>query len=263
MRKLAFLVHPDRFPGALAPQAEVNAVSLAALQGLLSTVQKSKDSHPPAQIQRLAFHVHAQGGGTRRVEVLLKTTGGNCRAVVEKSLAGLFAQLGLPPSFRWGSGDWDILSETARAERDNRGDSPPSAEAQSTTPAAAAAAPPPPAPERSAAPVPERTAAELADALKQLDPALNALAFVPWLPSDEQGALRRHYILHEVLPGLVAKGWAIDSGVRRIWLGERDSASLVAAEMAAGTDAASCEAAKQVLFHTRALETELGAPPSA
>ena len=254
MRKLAFLVHPDRFPGPLAAQAEVNAVSLAALQGLLSTVQKSKDSHPPAQIQRLAFHVHAPGGGTRRVEVLLKTTGGNCKAVVEKSLAGLFAQLGLPPSFRWGSGDWDILSEVARAERDNRGDAPP-AEAEAVVPAAAAAAPPPPAPERSAA--------DLAVALKQLDPALNALAFVPWLPNDEQGALRRHYILHEVLPGLVAKGWAIDSGVRRIWLGERDSAALVAAESAAGTDAASCEAAKQVLFHTRALETELGAPPSA
>ena len=260
MRKLAFLVHPDRFPGKLAAQAEVNAVSLAALQGLLSTVQKSKDSHPPAQIQRLAFHVHASNGGTRRVEVLLKTTGGNCKAVVERSLAGLFGQLGLPPAFRWGSGDWEVLSESVRAERDNRGDSAESSVDLSDV--APAAAQPPPTPERAAPARPERSADDLAAALKQLDPALNALAFTPWLPANEEGAKRRHLLLHDILPGLVAEGWAIERGVHRIWLGERDSAALVAGEEAAGTDAASCAAAKMVLFHTKALEAELGPPLS-
>ena len=47
MRKLAFLVHPDRFAG-MPDAAKENETSLAVLQGLLSTVQKDKDSHPPA-----------------------------------------------------------------------------------------------------------------------------------------------------------------------------------------------------------------------
>lgn len=52
MRRLAFAVHPDRFATNPAAAAE-NAASLAVLQGLLTTVCKSRDSHPPAQLVRL------------------------------------------------------------------------------------------------------------------------------------------------------------------------------------------------------------------
>jgi hypothetical protein len=260
MRRLAFLVHPDRFAGQPAA-AEENAASLAALQGLLSTVQKQKDGHPPAAIHRLGFHVHAAEGGTRRVSATLKTTGGNCKAVVERGLGELFSKLGLPPSFRWAAGDWAVLSQAERDGRDNRGDGDGRAAAEEAQPqppqpspqprrqqqAAAAAAPPPP----------------LAETLAALDPLLHALAAVPWLPATEDGALRRHMLLHDIMPDLQRRGWLLERAAHKVWLGERDTAALLAAEGAAGADAASLEAIKTLLYHAKRLDKELGPAPQA
>jgi hypothetical protein len=258
MRKLAFLVHPDRF-SKLPAAAEENAVSLAALQGLLTTVQKQKDGHPPASIQRLRFHVYESGSQTRTVELLLKTTGGDCRSVVQRSLGQLFSSVGLPPNFRWGTGDWAVLSEETRKERDTRGGSeevveppppppdPPRQEEPQARPARAAAAPP-------TDPIP------LAEALLKLDPILAALACVPWLPPTEDGALRRHHLLHEALPALERDGWRLSRGAQKVWLGLRNAETLLEEERSAGLDAASGEALRALLFHTYRLEEELGAP---
>jgi len=253
MRKLAFLVHPDRFSGAPAA-AEENATSLAALQGLLSTVQKSKDGHPPAAVQRLRFHLHAAEGGTRRVEAVLRTTGGDCRGVVERGLGELFGKLGLAPAFRWGAGDWEVLSEKVRAERDNRG----GGEAEAAQPP-----PPPPPPQPAQAQRPQQPSPPLAETLAALDPALHALAAVPWLPASEEGALRRHTLIHDILPNLVRRGWCLERAAHKVWLGERNTARLLASEAAAGADAASLEAVKQLLFHAKRLEKELGPPEGA
>ena len=255
MRKLAFLVHPDRFSAA-PHAAEENQESLSVLQGLLSTVQKSKDSHPKAGIQRLRFHVH-DGDRTRVVEQVLKTTGGDCRLVVERSLAELFTKLGLPPSFRWGAGDWSVLSESERAARDNRGG------AEETVSEQPPAQPLPPAFDAQAvAPrrAPPGDARDLAEALAAMDPLLHAVAAVPWLPSSPEGAARRHYLIHDVVGSLEAEGWNISRGVGKIWTGARDSDALMAEEDSAGVDAASLQALKAVLFHAHRLEQELGPP---
>ena len=243
-------------------QAAVSLNRLLAPQGLLSTVQKSRDSHPPAGVRTLRFHVHAAGGGTRVVTQVLRTTGGDCRRVVERSLCDLFGQLGLPREFRWGDGDWDVLSGEERAARDNRGDT--TSDEAAAPEAAAPEAPTPPAYDaqavarspklRDASGAPQ----DLAAALAGLDPLLQAAAAVPWLPLDAEGAERRHYIIHHVIRELAAAGWALERGCLKVWQGARDADALAAEEMAAGVDAASAQALKMVVYHTRKMEAELG-----
>lgn len=267
MRKLAFMVHPDRARSLSPAAAAENAESLAALQGMLTTVQKARDSHPPAGVRTLRFHLvgGSGGGGVRTVQQVLRTTGGDCRRVVERALSDLFAQCGLPRAFRWGDGDWALLTEEELKTRDNRGDGTTAAAAEPE----AAAEPVPPAYDPAAvARQPSRlrdsrgAPRDLAAALAALDPLLNALAAVPWLPATPEGAERRHYLLHTVVRELEADGWQLERGCAAIWAGERAAEALLAAEAARGVDAASQEALKQVLFHARALEAELG-PPNA
>ena len=263
MRRLAFLIHPDRFPDA-PESAAANAQSLSYLQGLLSTVQKSRESHPPASVQRLRLHVR-EDKGDRRIRVVdhtVRTTGGDCRAVVERSLGELFGKLGLPPGFRWSAGDWQLLSKSELSDRDNR---EPQASTETEPPAAE------PEPEQRPAPAfdaeavaprrqPPSDAQSLAEALQRLDPMLEALAAVPWLPLSPAGAERRHYLTHHVLGTLGQDGWRLDRGVARIWSGARDVDALVSEELEAGTDAASTQALKMVMHHARKFEAELGPP---
>jgi hypothetical protein len=224
-------------------------------------VQKSHDIHPPAGVRTLRFHVRAAGGKTRVITQLLKTTGGDCRRVVERSLAELFTQCGLPPSFRWGAGDWGVMSEEARAERDNRGDDAPEQPAAQEPPAAPlAAAYDPAAAVRAPSPAGAQSSPDLAAALAGLDPLLNAVAAVPWLPLDSEGNQRRHYIIHHVVRELAVQGWALERGAMKVWSGARDADALAAEEQALGLDAASAQALKMVVYHARQLEAELGPP---
>ena len=226
-------------------------------------MQKSRDSHPPAAVRTLRFHVEAKGGGVRMVHQTLRTTGGDCRKVVTVALSELFGQLGLPRTFRWGEGAWDVLSDDARAERDNRGgessvDAAPAAEQPAVPPAydASAAASPRKPVLRDTAGQPQ----DLAAALRGLDPLLNAVAVVPWLPRDSEGAARRHYIIHHVLRELSTQGWAIERGAAKVWAGARNADALAAEEEALGVDAASAQALKMVVYHAKQLEKELGPP---
>ena len=231
---------------------------LSHVQGLLSTVQKSRDSHPPAAVRTLRFYLHTRSGGLRQVAVLLRTTGGDCRRVVERSLADLFAQCGLPRAFRWGEGAWGVLDSAALADR-NRASQPAPDEPEAEAPPAAHdpdAVVRPRQNLRDAAGQPQ----ELGAALAGMDPLLNAVAAVPWLPADSEGASRRHYIIHHVLRELATSGWALERGAAKVWAGQRDSAALAAEEMALGLDAASAEALKMIVYHARQLEAELGPP---
>ena len=227
-------------------------------------MQKSRDNHPPAAVRTLRFHVEAKGGGVRTVQQVLRTTGGDCRKVVTQALSELFGQLGLPRAFRWGDGAWDVLSDSERAARDNRGgessvDHHAAAEAPVVPPAydAAAVATPRKPDLRDAQGQPR----DLASALRGLDPLLNAIAVVPWLPRDAEGASRRHYIIHHVLRELSTQGWSLERGAAKVWAGARNADALAAEEEALGLDGASAQALKMVVFHARALDKELG-PPS-
>ena len=257
---------------ATAVRCAASLTRVCAAQGLLSTVQKSRDSHPPAAVRTLRFHVQDTGGDVRTVQQVLRTTGGDCRKVVAQSLSDLFGKLGLPRAFRWGEGAWEPLSEAARADRDNRGGetsadltpepAEPSAKAQpveaSVPPAydASAVARPRPPTLRDAQGQPQ----DLAAALRSLDPLLNAIAAVPGLPHDAAGAERRHYIIHHALGELTTQGWALERGAAKVWAGARNADALAAEEEALGVDAASAQALKMVVFHARQLEKELGPP---
>ena len=244
---------------------------MRAAQGLLSTVQKSRDSHPPAAVRTLRFHVQ-DTGGVRVVQQVLRTTGGDCRKVVANSLSDLFGKLGPPRAFRWGEGAWDVLSESVRAERDNRGGET-SADLQPEAPEPVVQAQPaeasvPPAYDAAAVARPRKPTLrdaqgqpqDLAAALRSLDPLLNAIAAVPWLPHDAEGASRRHYIIHHALGELTAQGWTLERGAAKVWAGARNADALAAEEEALGVDAASAQALKMVVFHARQLEKELGPP---
>lgn len=194
-------------------------------------------------------------------ELLLKTTGGDCRKVVERSLGDFFTTLSLPRLFKWGDGDWSVLSGDALAKRDNRDEKQRDSvaeEAAHATPAPTPAPAPEPAPPTSDA---EATAA-LAAALAALDPLLQALAAVPWLPETAEGAARRHFIVHNVLGDLRRDGWALDSAAAKIWGGAVDADEIAASELARGTDHASVLAARSIVFHTKQFREEMGEPPA-
>ena len=247
---------------------------VCAAQGLLSTVTKSRDSHPPAAVRTLRFHVQDTGGGVRVVQQVLRTTGGDCRKVVASSLSDLFGKLGLPRAFRWGEGAWDVLSQSARDERDNRGgETSADLQHEQAEPEPIVAAQPteasvPPAYDAAAVARPRKPTLrdaqgqpqDLAAALRSLDPLLNAIAAVPWLPHDAAGGERRHYIIHHALGELTAQGWALERGAAKVWAGARNADALAAEEEALGVDAASAQALKMVVFHARQLEKELGPP---
>jgi len=267
MRRLAFLVHPDRF-SALPAAAAQNADSLTLLNGLLATVQKSRDSHPPAAVRTLRFTLLAADGSTREVQSVLRTTGGDCRRVVERALGDLFEQCGLPRAFRWSDGDWDVLSEEKRAARDNRGDSSPEVVQAEPEPAASSTSSQPQAQAQSRSKMTDEAGNEvdLATALTRMDPLLEAVAAVPWLPFDAEGAARRHYIITTVLAELEVSGWPLQRGCHKIWAGARNVDALLLEEAGLGLDAATQQALKAVAFHTRNFEAELGplegAPPT-
>ena len=62
-----------------------------------------------------AYCAHRSAGRQepRTVNVLLKTTGGDCSTAVARQLGGLFAASGLPPKFRWDDGMWELGEQSA------------------------------------------------------------------------------------------------------------------------------------------------------
>ena len=122
MRRLVRAVHPDLFASGPVGASAVNDESLKTIQGVLDAVTKSR-TIPDAGIKRLRFFVRDAEApeGVRVVTQNFKTTGGDCRNLVAKQLAALFAAVGVPSEFQWGEGDWTHDPESAPNAR-NRGD---------------------------------------------------------------------------------------------------------------------------------------------
>ena len=121
MRRLVRAVHPDLFASGPVGASAVNDESLKTIQGVLDAVTKSR-TIPDAGIKRLRFFVRDAEApeGVRVVTQNFKTTGGDCRNLVAKQLAALFAAVGVPSEFQWGEGDWTRDPESAPNAR-NRG----------------------------------------------------------------------------------------------------------------------------------------------
>mmetsp|Transcript_13139 Transcript_13139/g.43284 ORF Transcript_13139/g.43284 Transcript_13139/m.43284 type:complete len:305 (+) Transcript_13139:50-964(+) len=285
VKEVARLIHPDRF--ARTPRiAEENSKSLAALQSLADIVERTRDGHPPARVSRLLFHVHAPPGGAGskgakskrgrggkeglvRVEHVLKTTGGDCRHVVQRSLSELFAKLGIERDFTWGEGAWQILSEEEQAERNAPASSSSPEQTPETVESPPSAPPPPPPP----SPPPQSSQAHdegagpppISESIQRMDPALQLLAAVPWLGArTDEESRDRVKLAMQSLDHLERNGWRLREGAELIWAGgdaSESSEALLSALSHATLDEGSREALKQLLFHTKQLEREHGTAP--
>mmetsp|Transcript_12714 Transcript_12714/g.35758 ORF Transcript_12714/g.35758 Transcript_12714/m.35758 type:complete len:260 (-) Transcript_12714:343-1122(-) len=91
------------------------------------------------------------------------------------------------------------------------------------------------------------------DQLKQLDPVLQAVALVPWLPNNQEGQKRRDYINSTLMDQLEAKGWDVRGRVLQIWEGERDLSTILD-DKDSGTRAA----LTSIMYHCKKFDAELG-----
>ncbi|KAK3260137.1 hypothetical protein CYMTET_30892 [Cymbomonas tetramitiformis] len=250
MRELQKQVHPDKF--TMHPEAQaVNQESLSVLQGFLSSVKKLQGEYPPAGVHRLKFHIRGRNDELRQVGTVLKTTGGDCRKLVEVSLSGLFTHCGLSPIFRWDPGYWEM------SEVDDGLLKPDPSESASYSPPPTSSPPSPPP--QSSQPG-EGTCWAAVEQSRILVWAachipvwaacrVPAVAAVPWLIGQGDGQVE--IITNDVLPEFEGRGWEISEAATRIWQGERDEASLKK-----GLNNASQLAIDRLLYHTRAFEEQ-------
>lgn len=245
MRELQKQVHPDKF--TMHPEAQAaNQESLAVLQGFLSSVKKLQGEYPPAGVHRLKFHIRGQNNELRQVGTVLKTTGGDCRKLVEVSLSNLFATCGLSPIFRWDPGYWEMSEVDDGLLKPD-----PSESASYTRPSTTNPPSPPPQSSQPAKAEPTKESGEplTAEDFEQLEGLFEAVAAVPWLvaQADDQVEI----ITNDVLPEFEERGWEISEAATRIWQGERDEASLKK-----GLNNASQVAIDRLLFHTHLFEEQ-------
>eukprot|EP00455_Lapot_gusevi_P033913 TRINITY_DN3722_c0_g1_i2.p1 TRINITY_DN3722_c0_g1~~TRINITY_DN3722_c0_g1_i2.p1 ORF type:complete len:202 (+),score=2.00 TRINITY_DN3722_c0_g1_i2:61-666(+) len=109
MKRFFLMVHPDRFHSHPDIQS-VNSASMQRLNDLFTQIKEAAngEGHPPAGFHDLVFFVHRPAADTsagfHKIALRLRTTGGNCKNTLEKSLGELFFQCGLGREF-----DWDDL----------------------------------------------------------------------------------------------------------------------------------------------------------
>ena len=103
--------------------AEANDQSFQLLNGILSTVKLSNE-FPPSINQSITFYVRTKAepsinpptGSFTQIKLTVRTTGGDCRNILQKSFQSLFEQAGLGSGpFLWGkdyfpssSGEQDV-----------------------------------------------------------------------------------------------------------------------------------------------------------
>mmetsp|Transcript_30828 Transcript_30828/g.37360 ORF Transcript_30828/g.37360 Transcript_30828/m.37360 type:complete len:389 (-) Transcript_30828:228-1394(-) len=314
LKKLQFLVHPDRF-GAYPEVKEQNQDSLTTLQGFVSSIRQLEGDYPQAGFHDLQFHIMDEHDNMKRVGVTMKTTGGNCKNVVQKSLGELFHQCGIQRDFKWDDGFWemgkseDFKYKPAKAT-DNESEGPivtppPSSEAEeeghsftSTTPESMMGSysyPPradnseepgtvqvdgpseiDPRLERACSGVHkdgvvkmefseedlrrkeeyENAPFSLPDALRHIDPLLEALAAVPWLQEEKPDQCQQ--LQNEVIERMNSDGWIIKEACHRIWYEDCRNVH----ELSQGVDGASKIAIASILGHLTKFEKDMGKAPA-
>lgn len=113
LRKFYLRVHPDLFTH-YPKQKDVNQESFSRFQAFLDDV-RDKDTAPPrAGLHSYRFFLKTKEDGRfQEVALELRTTGGDCRNLVQRSLEAFFKECGLPEKFVWAEGDWDYSLEDA------------------------------------------------------------------------------------------------------------------------------------------------------
>jgi hypothetical protein len=132
-RKFALKVHPDLFGQYPDLQARNNE-SLQKLQGLLNEAKsgdRSSEERMKGRTEQLEFFVKSSNpsAGTSsavasfmRLPLTIRVPdGGNCPDVLAEALGVMFASVGLPPRFHWGTEYWQI-SYTIPPQREGEDD---------------------------------------------------------------------------------------------------------------------------------------------
>jgi len=125
LRKFYLKVHPDLFTH-YPTQKHVNQESFSRFQAFLDDVRDKNTAPPRAGLHAYRFYLKTKDDGLfQEVALELRTTGGDCRNVVQRSLEGFFKQCGLPEKFIWAEGDWnyniEVMSEEERQQREQEG----------------------------------------------------------------------------------------------------------------------------------------------
>ena len=280
MRKLSKIVHPDILSTCSKEQRENNMDALAELNGVVDAITKERRL-PKGGVKRLKFYFYDRNGrsGLRKrsndddgddrneedddeetneivkeAKFLLKTSGGDCRNVLKESLRALFKQLAIEPvEFTWEATDWNNLGTEEDIERERfyeeqkrqTGEYERMVSKQDLR-------------EMSEKEIKreQRRNDKLKEDLTQMDFLFEGIAFVPWIPEDEDGRVRRDSMAKEVVPKLRQNGWNLkNETLKDIWRGKRDRVKLLE-----GLDGASAAAVHAILRHSEIAEKRLGLP---
>jgi hypothetical protein len=94
--------HPDIVRSLNPILAEENDVSFQELNEILSTI-KNQDQYPPQMSKTIIFNVKNDQNDFKKVGLMIKTAGGDCRRSLSISFQTFFESVGLGTSrFVWG-----------------------------------------------------------------------------------------------------------------------------------------------------------------
>ncbi|CAI7792218.1 unnamed protein product [Closterium sp. NIES-54] len=250
--------------------ASENERSLTALLRFLNSLAPHNVEHPAAGTLDLTFHIRSreeiqdqkegveesadsqkEGGGEvagggknegleklRKVQLRIRTTGGNCKDLVGRQLSAFFQDCGVSSEFLWPKGYWDLLSPAAIAHELAKEDAK-----------AAAASAEVAAIQQQQKQEAKKNHPRLEAALDAINGALEAIASVPWHEALED----KKRIEDQLLAVLVADGWKVGESVKRMWAGERDVRKLCL-----GLDEGSAKMVARVLVHVQGNDKEHG-----
>lgn len=193
MRLFVARVHPDKF-GAYPKEQQVNEQSLSELTGFLSNVSNPEERFAPAQKISMEFYIYGSddggGGGNplNKIDFKLRTTGGDCKRLVQRQLTELFQTAGVPkPDFTWDEKFWKTQEGLRPWDDDDEEE-----EQEGREESAAGSKPA------------KKVIKSLPELLEALDPVLQAIAAVPWLNQSDRIAT---FVRTKAFDDLAQQGW--------------------------------------------------------
>jgi hypothetical protein len=108
LRQLYKKSHPDLLRASNPDFADINDASMQILNGILSSI-KVYNEYPPQIVKTIPFHVR-NAGKIDRIDLKIKTAGGDCRRSLTSSFENFFIDTGIidsniekgKDSFVWG-----------------------------------------------------------------------------------------------------------------------------------------------------------------
>ena len=101
IKKIYLKSHPDLIRSHSADRAAVNDASMQSLNGVLSTI-KTTEEFPPATDKMIPFFINIDGE-FRKVDLKLKTGGGDCRYQLARCFEDFFEKTNVNSGkFSWG-----------------------------------------------------------------------------------------------------------------------------------------------------------------